>query len=156
MTLAPEGGVGNANGKTEVVYGAIVNHYDPFGAAAANNSRLRLRTGSTPNVYGQNVTLQDASNDLIAQIRQGSPHLTAIRNSTQTFKISGGNALATSLRGTNPNTRIQERVTVVTRQLADDHLVYMLVVTPEADASRYGPVLQAMVNSLQIDEGHNH
>ena len=149
VTIAPEGGVGNVGGRTDVVYGAIVNHYDPFGAAPSN----RLRSGS---VYNNNVSLEDASEDLIAQIRQSSPHLSLIRNSTQRFRISGGDALAVALRGTNPNTRIQERVTIVTRQLADDHLVYMLFVTPEREASRYSPVLQAMVNSLQVDETHRH
>jgi beta-barrel assembly-enhancing protease len=151
VTLAPEGGVGNVGNRTEVVYGAIVNHYEPFGAATG--SRLR---GSTPNVYGSSVSIEDASSDLVAQIRQSSPHLSAIRNSTQRFQIDGGNALAVSLRGTNPNTRIQERVTIVTRQLHDNHLVYMLFVTPEREASRYSPVLQAMVNSLQIDDSRRH
>jgi hypothetical protein len=32
----------------------------------------------------------------------------------------------------------------------------MLFVTPERDTRNYAPVLQAMVNSLQIDENHTH
>ncbi|HVS30515.1 MAG TPA: M48 family metallopeptidase [Thermoanaerobaculia bacterium] len=157
VTIAPEGGIGNVGGKTEVVYGAIVNHYDPFGAATSSRStRFGLRTGRTNDVYSSSITLRDASNDLVAQIRNTSPHLSPIRNSTQTFRITGGAAMATGLRGTNPNTRLQERVTVVTRQLHDDHLVYMLFVTPEKDASRYGNVMQAMINSLQIDEDRHH
>ena len=153
VTFAPEGGIGNAGGRTEVVYGAMINHYDPFGSQPATRSRLR---GSSGSVYDQNVTLDQASTDLINQVRQGSPHLKAINNSTQRFKITGGDALSVALRGVNPNTRLNERVTVVTRQLHDDHLIYLLFVTPENDARNYGPVLQAMVNSLQVDEDHPH
>ncbi|HEU4889467.1 MAG TPA: M48 family metallopeptidase, partial [Thermoanaerobaculia bacterium] len=43
VTIAPEGGIGEAGGKTEVVYGLIVNHYDPFG----NTPRSYLREGRT-------------------------------------------------------------------------------------------------------------
>ena len=143
VTMSPEGGIGNVGGRTEVVYGAMINHYDPFGSS---NSR----------VYSDNVTLEDASTDLIGAIRKGSPHLSPIRNSTQKFSLDGGPALAVSLRGTNPTTRVNERVTVVTRQLADHHLLYMVFVTPDREAQSYAPVLQAMVNSMQVDEHRSH
>lgn len=149
ITIAPEGGVGSINGRTEVVYGAMISHYDPFGNTAGRRS---LRGSPGGSVYGNNVTLEQASQDLLTQIQQSSPHLTVIRNSTQRFQISGSNALSAALRGTNPNTGIQERVTLVTRQLADDHLMYFLFVTPERDASSYAPVLQSMVNSLRVDD----
>jgi Zn-dependent protease with chaperone function len=148
-TIAPEGGVGDINGKSEVVYGAIINHYSPFNSG----SRTYLR-GTTSG--GGNVTLQNATNDLLGQIVQSSPHLKLISSSGQQFNLDGRTALAASLRGTNPNTGIQERVTVVTRQLGDEHLVYLLFVTPEKDASRYSPVLQSMVNSMQVDETQRH
>lgn len=154
VTLAPEGGVGTANGRTEIVYGAVVNHYDPFGSAVP---RSRLRSSNQSDVYGANVTIEQATTDLIGQITQSSPHLKTLRNSTKRIKTTdGGTALTASLRGVNPNTRINERVTVVTRQLADDHLVYMLFITPEQEVSRYNPLLQAMVNSLQVDEHAHH
>lgn len=153
VTIAPEGGIGEINGRTEVVYGAIVAHYDPFGAQQQRSSRFR--SGNSGNVYG-NVTLEDATNDLIAQIQQSGPHLRTIRNSTQRFNLSGGTALSAAMRGTNPTTGINERVTVVTRQLADDHILYMLFITPEEEASSYSRVLQNMVASLQIDDDQRH
>ena len=154
ITAAPEGGVGQVGNRTEIVYGAIVNHYEPFGAANTQ-SRSRLRS-SNRSVYGNDVSLEDATNDLVAQIQQGGRHLQPIRGSSQRFNLSGGPALSVALRGTNPNTRISERVTVVTRQLQDHHLVYLLFVTPEREASRYAPVLEAMVSSLRIDEDAHH
>lgn len=150
VTIAPEGGIGDVGGSNDVVYGAMIRHYDPFGA-----QRKSLR-GSKGNVYGDSVSIQDATNDLLAQVQQGSPYLKLVRGSGQRFTMAGGTALAAVLRGTDPNTRLVERVTVVTRQLADDHLVYLVFVTPERDAKAYAPVLEAMVNSMQVNENRSH
>jgi Zn-dependent protease with chaperone function len=148
VTIAPEGGIGDAGGRTEVVYGLIVNHYEPFG----NSPRSYLRDGRT----STSVTMQDATNDLLAQLRQSSPHLRVISNSGQQIQVDGRTAMAASLRGTNPNTRINERVTVVTRALPDGHLIYVLFVTPEQDASRYGPLLNNIVASIDVNDTHAH
>jgi hypothetical protein len=153
VTIAPQGGVGDIGGRTEVVYGAMINHYDPFGSSGMTSS---LRTNGSNSPYMGTVTLETATSDLLGQIRQQSPYLNTINNSTQRFNVSGGRALATSLRGTDPNTGINERVNVITRQLEDGHLIYMLFVTPEQDASRYGPLLQAMVSSLQVSDTAKH
>ena len=135
VTLAPEGGVGNVGGRNEVVYGAIVNHYEP-------------------STRGGRVTMQSATTDLLEQIRQASPHLRVISGSTQQLRTENGrSALAASLRGRNPNTNIDERVTVVTRALPDGHLMYLVFVTPEADARNYASVLNQMVQSVQVAEG---
>jgi Zn-dependent protease with chaperone function len=138
VTIAPQGGIGTVNGRTEIVYGAVINHYDPFN-----------------NVRG-NATLNDATNDLIAEVERDSPYLREVRGTEQRFRMNGGTALAATLRGTNPSTEADERVTVVTRQLADDHLVYLLFITPDHDAQNYNGVLQAMVSSIQIDITRPH
>jgi len=143
VTIAPQGGVGNVGNKTEIVYGLIVNHYDPFG----NTSRSYLRGNNQTS-----STLQDATEDLLRQIQQNSPHLQVIRNSGQQFNLDGRTAMSAALRGRNRNTGLDERVTVVTRKLPDDHLIYMLFVTPEREASNYSSVLSTMVKSIQIDE----
>jgi Zn-dependent protease with chaperone function len=144
VTIAPEGGIGDAGGRTEVVYGLMVNHYDPFG----NTSQSYLRGGGS----STQTTMQDATNDLIAQIRKSSPHLKVINGSGQQLKLDGKTAMAASLRGTNPNTRINERVTVVTRALPDGHLIYVLFVTPEQEASRYSNVLNNIVASIDVND----
>jgi Zn-dependent protease with chaperone function len=144
VTLAPEGGVGNANGRSEVIYGVMINHYDPFG----NVSSSRLRGGST--------TLEDATNDLLSEIQRGSTYLQLIGGSGQRVRMAGGTAIAAALRGRDPITGIDERVTVVTRQLSDEHLIYMLFVTPERDASRYSNVLNQMVSSMRINPAQPH
>ena len=139
MTIAPPGGAGNVNGQSEIVYGAIINHYDPFGNGPEGN-----------------ISLQTATQDLLAALEQSSPYLRLANNNAQRLRLAGGTALAATLRGTDPNTGIDERVTVVTRQLSDEHLLYMLFVTPESDAANYNNILNAMVSSLQINTNQPH
>jgi beta-barrel assembly-enhancing protease len=45
VTIAPEGGVGTVGGKNEVVYGAMINHYDPFGNTSGTYLRDPRRSG---------------------------------------------------------------------------------------------------------------
>jgi beta-barrel assembly-enhancing protease len=150
-TIAPRGGISNVGGRNEVVYGAVINHYDPFGATARGTG---LR-GSGGNVYTDQISIEDATNDLVGQVQRASPYLKVIQGTGQQFTAGGGRALAIALRGKNPNTGVTERVNIITRQLQDAHLVYMLFVTPDKDASRYSSVLQAMAGSLQVSgQGH--
>lgn len=146
-TIAPDGGMGNVGGRTEIVYGVMVNHYDP----KANVPRSSLRSGP-----GGRVTLQSATNDLISQIQQASPHLRVISGSGQQIELDKKTALAAALTGTNPNTRLAERVTVVTRALADGHLIYVVFVTPEADARNYHGVLNRIVASIDVADTTRH
>ena len=139
VTIAPPGGMGNVNGNNEVVYGALINHYDPFG-----NNR------------SADISLQAATQDLLSEIQRSSPYLQLASNSAQQLRLSGGTALAATLRGTDPVTGINERVTVVTRQLADEHLLYMLFIVPDREASNYSGLLNKMVASLQINSSQPH
>ena len=149
VTIAPPNGVANVGGQPQIVYGAIINHYSPFG----NNQRYLNGVGGSS---GSGATLENATNDLIAQVQQSSPYLKVIKGSGQRLQTNDGVALAASLRGTNPQTNVNERVTVVTRPLGDGHLVYLLFVTPNAQASNFQSVLNTMVNSMQVAEAARH
>jgi Zn-dependent protease with chaperone function len=138
VTLAPKGGVGTAGGATDVVYGVIINHYDPFGNSARNGS------------------LDEATNDLVTELVNSSRYLHLVQGSGQRTRMAGGQALAATLRGTDPATGVDERVTVVTRQLSDEHLIYMLFITPERDAGSYNGVLNQMVNSMKVSDSTRH
>src|SRR6185369_345360 len=101
VTIAPEGVVvDTGDGQQCIIYGVIVNHYDPFEGAVSGRGR-------------RNPTIEQASADLINQIRQGNPHLqTAARGRRET--IDGQPGFSTTLSGTSPVTGEEERVTVVT------------------------------------------
>jgi beta-barrel assembly-enhancing protease len=152
VTIAPPSGVGNVQGQNEVVLGAIINHYDPFGNIGAS----QLRSSPGGGGYNGNITLQDATQDLLTEIQRSSPYLKLASNTGQRVSMSGGTALAVALRGTDPVTGIDERITVVTRQLSDEHLLYMLFVVPQRDASNYSNVLNTMVNSMRINTSQAH
>lgn len=151
VTFAPRGGAGELNGNTEVVYGAIINHYEPFGNTARGN-RLFGGGGSRQS----SATVEEATNDLIAQIINSSPHLRAQRGSGRKLRVAGGSGAGVVLSGQNPNTGIDERVTVVTRQLVDEHLIYMLFITPARDAAEYNGVLNTMLQTLRVDDQGRH
>jgi hypothetical protein len=100
--------------------------------------------------------MESATNDLISQIQQASPHLRVVSGSGQTVNVDGRTGLAATLRGRNPNTNIDERVTLVTRALPDGHLMYVVFVTPESDARNYSSVLNSMVQSVQVADNARH
>ena len=137
VTFSPPGGYGQVNGNNEIVYGAVVSHFEP-------------QQG-----FGR-MTAADATNELVSAIQQSSPYLSVISGSKQSLRSSGGSALSAALRGTDPNTGILERVTVMTRQLGDGHLIYLLFITPERELATYSRVLNAMASSLRIDPNHSH
>jgi len=144
VLIAPEGGVLSNGQQTDIVYGAVINHYDPF-----NNSGAYLQGGSGI------VSLDQATNDLLGQIHSDSPYLRIV-GSGQRLRAGGGQALAVTLRGVDPSTNVDERVTLVTRQLSDEHLLYMLFIIPEREAGRYSNVLNEMVGSMAVDPNRRH
>ena len=136
VTLVPEGGVVEASGgQQSIVYGAIVNHYDPFEAGTA---------GGYPD-------LRQATDDLIDQIRRTNSHLDRASRALRTT-IDGQPALTTTLSGISPTTGEEERVRVVTRELSDGHVVYALFIVPGRDAALYDRTFDRMMDSLNINE----
>ena len=70
--------------------------------------------------------------------------------------IAGQPAFSVSLAGTSPVTGAEETVTVMTRELPDRHVVYVLTVAPASDEAALAPVFQHMAGSLRINEGASH
>jgi len=131
VTFAPKGGAGDVDGATEVVYGAIVNRYRPM---SEETQKQKMEQGA--------ITLQEAADDLIVQVRKTSPYLQPVEKSA----LSGGNL--TRLRGKDPATGIDEQVSSVLKEEGGGDFVFMLFVTPQKDAVAYEPVLQGMAASM--------
>src|SRR5260370_20407191 len=74
VTFAPQGGIANANGQADIVYGAIINHYDPFGNAQGSS----FRDGSNGSGYYGNVSLQVATPALLTTVPSSNPYLQAV------------------------------------------------------------------------------
>jgi Zn-dependent protease with chaperone function len=134
VVIAPEQGIQSASGSGEnIVYGVILNHYDPFEGDG-------------------NGTLEDATDDLLAQIQRGSPYLREAGGSERRERVDDARALSVVLRGRSPQTGEDEQVKVLTRELTDGHVLYALFVTPRDEASRLEPTFERMVESLRVND----
>ena len=142
VTIVPDGGViDQGDGQQTIVYGVIVNHYDPF-EGGYNNGR-------------RSSSLDQATSDLVNQIRQTNTYLrSASRGRRET--IDGEPALSTVLSGTSPVTGEEERVTVYTRQMGDGHVVYALLIAPGRDYGVMGPAFSRMLQTFRVNDQVAH
>jgi len=139
VTLVPDGGVVSRRGQESIVYGTIIDTFDP----AASNSRSR----ST-----RQLSLEQATEKLVAQILQSNNYLRQDRNSTRRVSIDGARGLSVSLSGQSPATEQQERVVLVTRPLEDNRLVYLLFISPERDYDDFQPAFDDIASSFRVRE----
>jgi Zn-dependent protease with chaperone function len=151
VTILPPGGAVRAsNGQHVLVYGVVVNHYEPFEGSIGGVFSNRRGPVSG------NTSLEHATNDLVNQIRESNPHLAVIPNSTRRETIDQGRALSVMLGGRSPVTGADERVTVFTRELPDGHVLYALFVAPAQDYSVLSQTFQTMVSSLRVNDEAAH
>jgi hypothetical protein len=137
VVIAPAGGIQSADGKQNIVHGVVVNHYDPFGE-------------------NESGTLDEALDDLVGQVLRGSPHLRARAGSERQETIDGARGRSVELSGRSPLTGADERVTVLTRELGDGHVLYALVIAPGGDYPELRPTFERMVDSLRINDRAAH
>ena len=143
-TLLPEGGMLQGNrGEQSIVYGLIVNHFEPSQQGAEGSARGPFR--------GRDY-LERSSNSLIQMLLEGNQYLGQVRRSTHEEMIDGDRALSVALRGRSPVTGENERVTVFTRALPNDHLVYMLFIAPDRRYSELKNVIARMLSSFSIND----
>jgi Zn-dependent protease with chaperone function len=134
VVIAPPSCIQSLRGGGEnIACGVILNHYEPFDG-------------------GSEFSLQEATDDLVAQVRRSSPHLREATGRSERERIDGARGLAVELSGSSPVTGQNERVRVVTRELTDGHVLYALFVTPGDEASRLQPTFDRMVDSLRVDD----
>jgi Zn-dependent protease with chaperone function len=154
-TLAPAGGyVDNGQEERNLVYGVIINHYDPIDRdeATAYSSGF-INDSGTPI---SRTTLAEATNDLIAQILRSNPNLKVAANSQRTDKVSGGAALSLVLSGRSAVTEQEERVTLFARELADDDIIYALFIAPGQDYGELTTTFDHMIASLVVNDRAVH
>jgi hypothetical protein len=128
VTIAPEAGVTNSG----VGYGVLLNGFP---------SR------------GQRQSLDEMTSQLIQQIQQNN-QLEQLSKG-QAITIGGLEGRATMLRSPSPfpaadGAAQQERDLLVTVQLRDGSMIYMIFVAPESDFSKLQPTFEAMIRSAQF------
>ncbi|HEV8703079.1 MAG TPA: M48 family metallopeptidase [Candidatus Polarisedimenticolia bacterium] len=162
-TLAPPGGYVDTGGdERNLVYGVIINHYDPidreaserFGSGGSVNYSTGFVDGSGRSISRTN--LAQATNDLIAQILRSNPNLKISPNSQRTDTVSGAAALSLVLSGRSDVTEQEERVTLFTRELPDDDVIYALFIAPGQDYGELGKTFDRMISSLEVNDRAVH
>ena len=126
--FAPNGAVGSVNGQTVFTHGVNVG-------VTQTNSR----------------NLQQATNEFLSGLQQGNPNLRS-RSGLQRATIDGRNALSISLSNNNEATGRAEIVTVITTQLRNGELLYLIAVAPDNDYRNYQGVFQNILRSLQLND----
>ncbi len=129
-TFAPEGGVRNdSQGNAALAYGMILNVFEP------HNDR------------DSQVTLEDATDQLVDDLRHSNPRMSIIRRHER-IRIGGDRGLSTYLSNDSPagGREIDWLVTV----LRPEGLVYFVGVAPEPDFDEYESVFQSMIGSVRF------
>jgi hypothetical protein len=102
---------------------------------------------------GRNEThdLRTASEELVASLSEANPGLgrpASFRNKT----VAGRRGLQTSVVNDLGGPGQREVIRIVTTQLPDGNLLYVIAVAPEEQARDYQPVFQRVIDSIRLQE----
>ncbi len=126
--FAPVGGYGQYNGQP------VFTHGTSFGVAQTNNRG----------------NLQRATQDLINSLGQGNGNL-RMNGGTQRTTLDGRTALLSNLTNVNEATGRAETVQLVTTQLRDGQLFYMVAVAPQGERN-FNNAFQTIFRSVRIND----
>jgi hypothetical protein len=147
VTLAPEGGVtAERGGEQGIVYGVIVNRYDAFESRDGYSDRQDR--------YG-NSDIEQATDDLVEQLLRTNSYLRRSSRPPQREVLDGSRALSLTLSGRSPLTGQDERVTVLTRELAQGGMIYSLLIAPSREYGSLDETFQRMVESLRVNDRYD-
>jgi len=128
LWFAPNGGYGSSGGQT------VFTHAVNFGST---QSRYR--------------NLQQATNDFVNSLQQGNNNLRA-RGNYQRMDVDGRSGQLLTLDNVNEATGRPEIVSVVTTQLRNGELFYMIAVSPSDEYSNYQNTFLTIVRSLRLND----
>jgi hypothetical protein len=128
VTYAPEGGYIQAQDRSAFTHGFQV------GVTARGSGNLQRDTDS-----------------LIAAFARGNPQLRSSGGYTRD-RISGRNALRTTLSNVSEVTGQRETVSLTTTQLSDGRLVYFIGVAPQNEASAYEDAFRRVRSSVELSD----
>lgn len=152
VTLAPAGGIVTAgDGRRVMVYGVIVDHYEPL-EGYTGRADAPVFGGTEPRAG----SLEEKTDDLVRQIIAANPHLRARADPGHRDALDGAVTHRIVLDGRSPVTGRDERVTLAVRGLADGHLLYAMCVVPSAGHESMPRTFAGMLATLRVDERAHH
>ncbi|HEY8185331.1 MAG TPA: M48 family metalloprotease [Pyrinomonadaceae bacterium] len=99
----------------------------------------------------QNRGLQQATQEFLNGLAQGNGNLRQ-RSNLQRTTLGGRTALTTTLSNVNEATGQAEVVTLITTQLRNGELLYMIAVTPQNESASYQSAFRNVLRSIQIND----
>lgn len=126
--FVPEGAYGQYNGQ------AIFTHGASFGVAQ-NNSR----------------NLQRGTSDLVNSLAQGNRNL-RMSGGYQRTNLAGRSALYATLTNVNQATGQTELVRLITTQLRNGQIFYMIAVAPQNERGRFDSAFESIRRSVRIND----
>jgi Zn-dependent protease with chaperone function len=153
VSMAPDGGVvDTGNGQQAMLYGVIVNHYAPFDGDLERQQESRQRSYAPfEDTDEWRGSLEDATDDLVRQIIRTNSYLRAQDGQARREQIDGAPSFSVELSGRSPVTGQDERVTVVTRGLADGHVIYALCIVPGRGNDSMTRTFTQMLRTLTVN-----
>ncbi|HEY7820381.1 MAG TPA: M48 family metallopeptidase, partial [Vicinamibacteria bacterium] len=154
VTLTPRNGIESVGSRQEILGGVIVNHYAPF-LDDRDRSFDSFGFRNPDDFESSPSVLREATRDILVQVMDGNPHLQPVSDSTRRGEVDGQAALRAELSGTSPVTGGLERVTVVTREAGDGHVIYLLLIRPDEERD-LADAFERMVSSLSVNDRAVH
>ena len=127
MWFVPEGAYGQVNGQ------AVYTHGARFGVGQTNARDL-----------------QRATQELVNNLAQGNSNLRT-SGGYQRTTLSGRNALFTTLTNVNEATGQRELIRVITTQLRNGQLFYMIAVAPQSERN-FESAFDTVLRSTRIND----
>lgn len=154
MSFAPPGAVVDGeNGAPSLAQGAIVNHYAPFEDDVERwNKSLTRHFAPFPDRSRPRGVLEDATDDLVRQILSVNSYLRATTGSAKVEAVDGLRGYSVRLSGRSPATGLVERVTVYTRMLPDEQVIYLACIAAGPTALTVERACSRMAMSMRIND----
>jgi Zn-dependent protease with chaperone function len=129
VTIAPPNGVS----QSAVAYGVMINTYEP---------------------EDSNASLDQATHDLLASLRQSNPDLRAIGHD-ENIRVNGVTGKSVDLVGTSPvqdqsGRPGQERDWLVAFMRRDGSLLYIVSIAPDKDFESLRPTFEQILKSIRL------
>jgi len=99
----------------------------------------------------QSRNVQQATQEFLNGLTQGNPNLRQ-RGGLVRTTVGGRAGLTTTLTNVNEATGQAEAITVITTQLRNGELFYMLAVAPENELGSYQSAFRTVLRSLQLND----
>jgi hypothetical protein len=140
-----------------MLYGVIVNHYEPFeGDTTRQQQSLQRSYAPFEDTDQWRGSLADATDDLVRQIIRSNSYLQAQDGQARREQIDGAASYSVVLSGRSPVTGQEERVTVVTRGLSDGDVIYALCIVPGSGYGSMASTFTHMLRTLNVNDDAYH